>query len=170
MVAAQRWRDSRRGDLLLAPGLRLAEAQLLRAAYGAELAPDLVAFVDKSSRKEDWRRRRGYLEQFAGADPALAERDLLADGVIAVSGCDERGALLGDQAAIDRSAGFHPFRGDHDVDVAGIRHQRHHRFLALRGVGARKELHVINGGARALRDAGHRCCLDEVAGSAGCQT
>lgn len=70
MVAAQRWRDSRRGDLLLAPGLRLAEAQLLRAAYGAELAPDLVAFIDKSSRKEHWRRRRGYL--LAGAFAVVA--------------------------------------------------------------------------------------------------
>jgi eukaryotic-like serine/threonine-protein kinase len=59
--AERRWRDNRRNDLLLAPGLPLAEAQSLRATYGPELAPGLVAFIDASTRREQARQRRGYL-------------------------------------------------------------------------------------------------------------
>jgi tetratricopeptide (TPR) repeat protein len=60
-AAEQRWRREQRRDLLLAPSLPLAEAQSLRATYAAELAPDLLAFIDASSRNEQRRQRRGYV-------------------------------------------------------------------------------------------------------------
>ena len=63
--------------------------------------------------------------------------------------------------------GLHPFGGNHDVDVAGIRHQRHDRLTAVGGIASRKEFQVINCRAGALRDAGYRCCLHEVAGAPG---
>lgn len=59
-AAEQRWRVQQRADLLLAPGLPLAEAQSLKATYGAELAPECVAFIDASVRKQLNRQRRGY--------------------------------------------------------------------------------------------------------------
>jgi tetratricopeptide (TPR) repeat protein len=59
-AAEQRWHGRRRPDLLLAPGLPLAEAQSLRGTYGAELPADLLAFIDASTRREQWRQRRGY--------------------------------------------------------------------------------------------------------------
>ncbi|MFI5015474.1 MAG: tetratricopeptide repeat protein [Hyphomicrobiales bacterium] len=59
-AAEQRWHAQRRSDLLLAPGLPLAEAQWLKASYGAELAPELIAFVDASTAKERSRQRRAY--------------------------------------------------------------------------------------------------------------
>lgn len=59
-AAEHRWRARRRNDLLLAPGLPLAEAQSLQTAYGAELAPELLSFIDASVRREQRRQRRGY--------------------------------------------------------------------------------------------------------------
>jgi tetratricopeptide (TPR) repeat protein len=59
-AAEQRWRGKQLSDLLLAPGLPLAEAQSLRTTYGAELAPEVVAFIDASTRKEQRRQRRGH--------------------------------------------------------------------------------------------------------------
>jgi tetratricopeptide (TPR) repeat protein len=59
-AAEQRWRGKQSGDLLLARGLPLAEAQSLKTTYGAELAPDLIAFIDASVRQERRRQRRGY--------------------------------------------------------------------------------------------------------------
>jgi WD40 repeat protein len=61
MGAERRWRDKRRSDLLLPPGLPLAEAQSLRTTYGAELGAEVLAFIDASARKERRRQRRGYL-------------------------------------------------------------------------------------------------------------
>jgi hypothetical protein len=60
-AAEQRWRVKRRGDLLLPSGLPLAEAQSLRATYSTELGDDLLAYIDASARKEQWRQRRGYI-------------------------------------------------------------------------------------------------------------
>ncbi len=59
-AAQQRWSGKQLSDLLLAPGLPLAEAQSLRATYGAELAPEIVTFIDASTRKEQRRQRRGH--------------------------------------------------------------------------------------------------------------
>ena len=58
--AEQHWRPTRRNDLLLPPGLPLAEAQSLKATYGAELAPEVIAFIDASTNRERSRQRRGY--------------------------------------------------------------------------------------------------------------
>jgi eukaryotic-like serine/threonine-protein kinase len=71
-AAEQRWRGRRRPDLLLAPGLPLAEAQSLRATYGAELPADVLAFIDASTRREQWRQRRGYALAAVFALVALA--------------------------------------------------------------------------------------------------
>ena len=60
-VAERRWRSQhQRHDLLLVPGLPLAEAQSLQATYGAEISPDIAAFVSASSRRAQQRQRRGY--------------------------------------------------------------------------------------------------------------
>jgi WD40 repeat protein len=59
-AAAQRWRDQRRNDLLLAPGLPLAEAQSLRRTYATELTPEILSYIDASARKDQSRQRRGY--------------------------------------------------------------------------------------------------------------
>jgi tetratricopeptide (TPR) repeat protein len=71
-ASEQRWRGRRRPDLLLAPGLPLAEAQSLRTTYGAELPADLLAFIDASTRREQWRQRRGYALAAVFALVALA--------------------------------------------------------------------------------------------------
>jgi hypothetical protein len=76
----QRWRNRRRSDLLLAPGLPLAEAQSLRTAYGAELDPQLCDFIDTSSRKARQRQRRGYVLAGVFACVAIAA---LGAGVLA---------------------------------------------------------------------------------------
>jgi WD40 repeat protein len=70
--AERRWRVKRRGDLLLPPGLPLAEAQSLRTTYGAELGGDVLAFIDASTRKERRRQRRGYLLATVFAIAAIA--------------------------------------------------------------------------------------------------
>jgi hypothetical protein len=59
---------------------------------------------------------------------------------------------------------FHQLGGEDDVDVARHRHQRQHRRQAGRlGVGAREQLDVVDRRAGALRDAGHRGRLAQVA-------
>jgi hypothetical protein len=59
-AADRRWRGSQRSDLLLSRGLPLAEARSLRTTYESELAPEIVAFIDASHRKEQMRSRLGY--------------------------------------------------------------------------------------------------------------
>jgi WD40 repeat protein len=57
-AAERRWGEKRRNDLLLAPGLQLAEAQSLMMTYGSELGPELITFINASSRQELLRHRR----------------------------------------------------------------------------------------------------------------
>ena len=75
-------------------------------------------------------------------------------------GGDQRGAVRRHEAAQDRAAGLHEFGGDHDVDVAGRRHQRQDRLAA---VARRHHLDVVDRGAGALGDAGHRGRLRDPA-------
>ena len=58
------------------------------------------------------------------------------------------------------AAGLHELRGHHDVDVAGRRHQRQDRLAAVQ---RRHHLDVIDRGAGALGDAGHRGRLRDPA-------
>jgi hypothetical protein len=58
--AEQRWRGTRRRDLLLTPGLPLAEARSLKVNYRSELPRELVHFIDVSTRREVWRKLRRY--------------------------------------------------------------------------------------------------------------
>jgi tetratricopeptide (TPR) repeat protein len=84
-AAQQRWREKQRNDLLLAPGLLLAEAQSLWATYGTELGADLVTFINASVRQEQRRRRRGYA---LAAVFGLVAIGAMAAGVIAWSAAD----------------------------------------------------------------------------------
>ena len=103
------------------------------------------------------------LQQPGIVDASVAERRLLGDRIHAVRRCDERGAVGRDEPALHRAAGFHQLGSEHHVDVAGQRHQREHRLAAVAlGHGAREQLDVVDGGAGALRHAGHRRGLREV--------
>jgi AAA ATPase domain len=79
-AAEKRWHGSRRGDLLLSPGLPLVEAQSLRTTYGTELGPEIVTFIDASSRKDQARQRRGYVLAAVFGFAAIAA---IAAGVLA---------------------------------------------------------------------------------------
>ena len=66
---------------------------------------------------------------------------------------DQRRAVGRHQSAQNGAAGFDQFGGKHDVDFARRRHQREDR----RAAGFRRQhLDVVDRGAGALRDAGHR--------------
>ena len=97
----------------------------------------------------------------------VAQRGFLADGVFAVRGGDQRGAVGRDQSAVQCASRLHQFRGHDDVDIARARHERHH---GLAAVGAQrsfgKEFQVIDGGAGALRDTGNRGGLCDETGAA----
>ncbi len=69
---------------------------------------------------------------------AAEHRQLIGDAVTglrssrctakrAMGGGDQRRPVRRHQSALDRPPGFHQFRGDNHVDVAGHRHQREHR-------------------------------------------
>ena len=82
----QRWQDSkRRGELLLARGLPLAEAQSMVAKYGAELSPETRAFIAAS-------RRRAQRSQLIGW------------GVAAVFALLAVGAILAAKVALDQKS------------------------------------------------------------------
>ena len=66
------------------------------------------------------------------------------------------------EAAQDRAAGFHQFRRDDDIDVARRRHQCQHRLAAVQVLFG-KQLDIVDGRTGALRDAGHRGRLREIA-------
>jgi hypothetical protein len=90
---------------------------------------------------------RGFEDGGAGGG-AVAGLDLFRHRKGAVGGGDEGGAVGGDEAALDGTAGFHQFGGDDDIDVAGDGHEGED--------GARlvDDFHVVDGGAGALGDAG----------------
>lgn len=77
-----------------------------------------------------------------------------------VVGCDQRGAIRRHEAAQDRPAGLHELRRHHHVDVAGRRHQRQDRLAAVE---RRHRLDIVDRGAGALGDAGHRGRLRDPA-------
>ena len=102
-------------------------------------------------------------EQRRRVRAAIGERDLLGHRKNAMGGGDQQGLVGGDEAALDRARRLHQFGGEHHVDVAGNRHQGEHRFApgGLRGRFG-KQLHVVEGGAGALRHARHRGRLREI--------
>ena len=106
------------------------------------------------------RRARRFVD-LGGIAGAVAGRDLLADRIGAVRRGDERRAIGRDQPALHGAARLHQLGADHDVDLAGHRHQRQHG-TAARAVGF-NGLDVVDRGARALGDAGHRRRLRQPA-------
>ncbi len=146
-----------------------AEGQRGRCAQRAEQhrADDAAAALGRRGHVEaDEALRRigagGF--QRGAVGHAVAQRRLLGDGIDAVGGGDQRRALLRHQAALHRAAGFHQLGGDQHVHVARRGDQRQHRRGAGGlGRGAREQLQVVDGGAGALRHAGHRGGLRDVA-------
>ena len=68
-------------------------------------------------------------------------------------------AIWRDEAIRAGAAGFRQFGCDHQIDVAGLRIERHHG-LWLAGLQLlAKHLDVVGRCAGALRDAGNRCRL-----------
>ena len=110
-------------------------------------------------------RRLAHQVQHAGAvGGAVAGHHFFLHGVGAVRAGDDGGAVGRDQAARHGAAGLHQLGGDQDVHLAGDGHLRQHRGLAGRGL---DQLDVVDGGAGALRHAGHRGGLRGPAGVFG---
>ncbi len=149
--------------------LRAAEGQHARARqraeqHGADHAARLLRRLRHVEADEAPGRLLRMLDQLRAVDAAVAHRRLLGNRIDAVRRCDERRAVLRHQPSLHRAAGFHQLGGQHDVDVARQRHQRQHRLAAI-GLRTccRVELDVVDGGAGALRHAGHRGGLGDVA-------
>ena len=107
-------------------------------------------------------------QQGRGVRPAVGERDLLGHGEHAMGRRDEQRLVRRDEAALDRARAFHQFGRQHHVDVAGHRHQGQHRVAPgrlRRALG--EQLEIIDRGAGALGDPGHRCRLREIAAVIG---
>ena len=97
------------------------------------------------------------LKDGGGIADAVAGRLLLDHGVGAVRRGDQGGAVGRDQTALDGAARFHQLGADHDVDLAGHRHQRKHRTQPGRRILRRRQgLDIVDRRAGALRDARHR--------------
>ncbi len=104
----RRWEiGKRRGELLLARGLPLAEARTMAAKYGAELSPEIRAFIDAS------RRRANRAQMLGWAAAAVFALVAIAAGLSAKVAVDQRAvatnalaqAAANYQVAVDQAAG-----------------------------------------------------------------
>ncbi len=103
-------------------------------------------------------------EQRGRVGAAVGERDLLGHREHPMGGGDQQRPVGRDEAALDRARRLHQLGGEHHVDVARHRQEPQHRLAPGRlGGDLRKQLDVIDGGAGALGDAGHRRGLRQIA-------
>jgi hypothetical protein len=118
--------------------------------------------------EEALRRIAAGLEQHRRIGAPIAHGDLFRHREDAMGRGDERGAIGRDEAPLHGAPSLHQLRPEDDVDVAGHRHQGHHRFgRPFRQRALREELDVIDRGAGALRHARHRGELREIAAMLG---
>ncbi len=67
-TAEQRWRrNNQNSDLLLSSGLPIAEAESLKASYGAELPPELLTFIEASVQRQKFQQQRRQRRAYAVA-------------------------------------------------------------------------------------------------------
>ncbi len=100
-----------------------------------------------------------------GIEAAIRHLLFLDDGVDPMRRGDQRRAIGGDVADLDCPSGLEQLGGDDDVDVAGTRVEAENRAISGEGgIGRRKDLDIVGGGAGALRDAGDRGALHRQIG------
>ena len=147
-------RRARRRTRPARPEQRGADDAACLQRQGAEVGGD-----------QPFRPGPGRVEQALAVHPAVAEGQPLVHRVDPVGRGDQRRAVGGGEPALHRPAGLHQLRGDHDVDLARRGEQAEHGLgTHAADLAGRVQLDVVDGGAGALGDPGHRGGLRVVAG------